>query len=69
MSDKRMSWNEIVHTYPDTWVGLSKIDWDNPGNVRSAVVLGTSDTGDEFLGRQIAGEDVYTRYTTPNRLY
>ncbi|MBR3621909.1 MAG: hypothetical protein IKN43_00975 [Selenomonadaceae bacterium] len=65
---KRMTWEEIEKTYPDSWVGLSKVDWEDGANVRSAVVLGSSETGDEFLSRQLDGEDVYTVYTSPNNL-
>jgi len=63
---KRLSWEEIKKQYPDKWVGLSEVDWEDEANVRSAVVLGSSDTGSEFLSRQFRGEDVYTTYTTPN---
>ena len=67
--EKRLTWSEIVAKYPDKWVGLSKIDWKNESNIRSAVVVGASDSDYEFLKRQFAGEDVFTRYTTPNTLY
>ena len=66
--DKQMTWDEIEQAYPDRWVGLSKVEWEDDANVRSAVVLGGSETGDEFLGRQLNGEDVYTVYTTTNNL-
>ena len=65
---ERLTWEEIESKYPDKWVGLSEVDWEDSSNVRSAIVLGTSDTGDEYLRRQIRGEDVYTVYTTPNNL-
>ena len=66
--DKRMTWEEIVNTYPDKWVGLSQVEWKNEGNVKSAVVEYAGDSDDEPLGRQIAGEDMLTIYTTPNNL-
>lgn len=68
MENERLTWDEIVKRYPDKWVGMSKIDWEDEANVRSAVVLGASDDGDEFLERQFSGDDVYTRYTTPDNL-
>ena len=68
MENERLTWDEIVEKYPDKWVGLSNVDWENVSNVRSAVVLGASEDGEEFLGRQIAGEDVYTTFTTPDNL-
>ena len=69
MKEERLTWKEIVDKYPDKWVCMSKIDWENSANVRSAVVVGVDDDNDEFLTRQFSGEDVFTRYTTPDNLY
>ena len=68
MNNQRMTWDEIVKHYPDKWVGMSQIDWENEANIRSAVVIGASDSNRDFLKRQFAGEDVFTRYTLPNNL-
>ncbi len=68
MDDRRMTWEEIVDKYPDRWVGLTQIEWENASNVRSAVVLGSSQTGEEYLEKQLRGEDVVTIYTTPDNL-
>ncbi|MBR2216441.1 MAG: hypothetical protein IJ849_11910 [Selenomonadaceae bacterium] len=69
MDNERLTWNEIAAKYPDKWVGLSQIDWEDDSNIRSAVVIGTSNSDHAFLPRQIAGEDVFTRYTCPWNLY
>ena len=66
--NKRMTWEEIKETYPDKWVGLSKVDWEDGANVRSAIVEYVGDDDHESLKRQIAGEDIYTTYTTPDNL-
>ena len=66
--DKRMTWEEIEKAYPDKWVGLSKVDWEDGANVRSAVVEYVGNSGGEALKKQIAGEDMFTIYTTPNNL-
>ena len=67
--NKRMTWEEIENTYPDKWVGLSEIEWDgHPPDVRSAIVKYVGKSGGSALKRQIAGEDIYTTYTTPNNL-
>ena len=65
--EKRMTWKEIQETYPDQWVGLSEVEWEEPKspNVVSAVVKYTNKTSDELYGMQISGQDVYTTYTTP----
>ena len=69
MGKERLTWDEIEAKYPDKWVGLSKVDWDGePPNVRSAVVSYVGESDDEPLRRQIAGEDIYTTYTTPDNL-
>ncbi|MBQ7515591.1 MAG: hypothetical protein IJS96_04860 [Schwartzia sp.] len=68
MDDRRMTWEEIVDKYPDKWVGLSEVEWKDAGNVRSAVVKYVGKSGGEALRKQIAGEDMYTTYTTPDNL-
>ena len=69
MDNKRMTWEEIVDKYPDQWVGLSQVEWDgNAPNVQSAIVEYVGKSGGEALKRQIAGEDMYTTYTTPDNL-
>ena len=66
--DKRMTWEEIENTYPDKWVGLSQVEWEDEANVKSAVVAYVGDSGTEPLKKQVAGEDMYTIYTTPDNL-
>lgn len=66
--DKRMTWDEIEKQYPDQWVGLSNVEWEDGANVRSAIVEYAGKSSTEPLRRQIAGEDIETIYTTPNNL-
>ena len=66
--NQRMTWEEIKETYPDKWVGLSKIEWKDGANVRSAVVEYVGNDDHEPLKRQIAGEDIEAVYTTPDNL-
>jgi len=35
-----LSWHEICRTYPDQWVALVEIDWDDEDEVRAAPVAG-----------------------------
>ena len=35
---ERMTWDEISKQYPDQWVGLVDIDWEDEANIKSAVV-------------------------------
>ena len=64
----RLSWDEIVETYPDKWVGLIDVDWKNEANVRSAIVLYIDDTSDDLLQMQFDHKIEYSRYTTPDNL-
>ncbi len=65
---KRLSWDEIKKNFPNKWVGLSEVDWKDESNVRSAVVTYAGDSDVEPLKRQLAGEDIYAIYTTPDNL-
>lgn len=66
--DKRLTWEEIEKQYPDQWVGLSNVEWEDGANVRSAIVKYAGKSSTEPLRRQIAGEDIETIYTTPDNL-
>ena len=36
--EERLTWDEIATKYPDQWVGLVDVDWEDEANVRSAIV-------------------------------
>lgn len=63
---KRLTWEEIVKKYPDQWVGLTDVDWENESNVRTAIVKYSDKTPDELYDLQLQSGEVYTTYTTPN---
>lgn len=66
---ERLTWEEIKEKYPDKWVGLSQVEWeDHAPNVKSGIVEYVGDSDDEPLSRQWAGEDIFTLYTTPNNV-
>ena len=65
--NKRMIWQEIQSTYPNQWVGMIDVEW-NKGGVKSAIVKYTDKIGDELIGLQIADENIYSKYTTPNNV-
>lgn len=44
MDNKRLTWDEIVQTYPNQQVGLSEVEWDNEATVKSAIVAYTEET-------------------------
>ena len=46
--NERLTWDEIVEKYPDQWVGLVDVDWEDGANVRSAIVKYT-DKGQQSL--------------------
>ncbi len=35
--EKRLTWEEIVRQYPEQWVGLTDIEWED-GDIKTAIV-------------------------------
>ena len=64
---KRMTWKEIQTAYPDQWVGMTDVEW-NEGGVCSAIVKYTDKTGNELLGMQLDDQTLYSCYTTPDNV-
>ena len=52
--NERLTWKEIEKRYPDTWVGLNDVKFENDdgANIESAVVSGIG-TRDELYERGI----------------
>ena len=68
MSEK-MKWSEIKEKYPDQWLGLVDIDWENGATVRSAVVKYADKSSDELLMIKFTKEpDLLVEYTSPDNL-
>lgn len=61
----RMSWVEIKKTYPNQWVGLSEVSWNDEANIEAAVVKYSEKDANELTRMQVAGEDVLAIFTTP----
>ena len=66
--EERMTWSEIADKYPDRWVGLVDVDWEDGANVRSAVVKYTDKSCGELARMQIKDQNLYSTYTTPDNL-
>ena len=66
---KGMTWDEIEKKYPEQWLGLSDVDWENEATVRSAIVKYAGKSSDELLKIKFSGEpDLFVRYTSPDSL-
>lgn len=66
---ERLTWKEIQEKYPEQWVGMVDIEWDNRSTVRSAVVKYSGKTSDELLKIKADSEiDMLVRYTAPDTL-
>lgn len=65
---ERLSWKEIQDLYPDQWVGLVNVEWQNDANVRSAIVKYTNRTGSELLWLQEKEPDLVSFYTTADNV-
>lgn len=66
MTSERLTWKQIMEQYPDTWVGLTDIKWEDESNIESAVVKYTDKTKTELLKMVIEGELEFSCYTTPD---
>lgn len=60
----RMTWSEIKKNYPDQWVGLTDVDWENEATVASAVVSYPRLTKNEALRLAIQSKGMITARTT-----
>lgn len=70
MEAKRMTWEEIQKLYPDQWVGLTDVVYENNDGVsiESAIVKYTDKPKGELTRRMLDGE-IISRYTTPDNLF
>lgn len=63
---ERLTWEEIVDKYPNQWVGLTDVDWEDDANVKAAVVKYVGKSSGELLMMQMDGENIVSFYTTPD---
>ena len=68
MADDRLTWDEIAQKYPDQWVGLVDVDWEDESNLRTAVVKYIDKSSTELALMQLEDDNLYSAYTTPNNL-
>lgn len=66
--EQRLTWDEIAAKYPDQWVGLVDIDWEDEANIRSAIVRYTNMSSADLLRMQIRDRSIHATYTTPDNL-
>ena len=67
--NKRLTWSEIIEKYPDTWVGLVDIEWEDESNIKSAIVKYYDKSKSELLKMSFNNEIEYSRYTTPDNKF
>ena len=66
---ERMTWTEIKEKYPEQWIGLADIDWDNGATIQSAVVKYIGKSSTELLKIKFDNEpELVVRYTSPDSL-
>ena len=68
-STERLTWDEIAEKYPNTWVGLKDIKYENANssNIETAVVAATGDRRD-LRKSQFAHKLQMVTHTNPNSL-
>ena len=66
---ERLLWSEIKEKYPEQWIGLVDIDWENGATVLSAVVKYGGKNSTELMVIKFDNEpDLVVRYTSPDSL-
>lgn len=65
---ERMTWREIKEKYPDQWVGLVDVEFeeDNKSTIKTAIVKYTDKTADELGMLAIKGEKIIPKHTNPD---
>ena len=66
---ERLTWEEIEEKYPDQWVGLVDVEFEDTINIKSAVVKYTDKSHDELLLLKMEEKDLVHRYTTPDNVF
>lgn len=67
---ERLTWNEIQEQYPDQWIGLADVEYeDNDGvTIKSAIVKYTDKTKSDLTRMMLQGK-IVSRYTTPDHVF
>ena len=65
---QRLTWEQIEKKYPDQWVGLTDIDWEDAANIKSAIVSYIGMSSADLLRMQIKDRSIHATYTTPDNL-
>lgn len=66
---KRLSWEEIKRQYPDVYVGLAEIDWEDEWHIRSAIVNYIGKLPEEVASACKYGEDIYITRAFADRVF
>lgn len=66
--EQRLTWEQIEKNYPDQWVGLTDIDWEDGANIKSAIVSYIGMSSADLLRMQIKDRSIHATYTTPDNL-
>lgn len=72
VANKYMTWTEIQEKYPDQWVGLESVEYeeDNNATIESAIVKYLDKSKDELTKLQIeTKEALIAIYTTPDNIF
>lgn len=68
---ERLTRDQMAEKYPNTWLGLSNIKYQNDDGVtlESAEVVYTDKTASELGLMALQGEDVQPLFTTPDEVF
>ena len=72
MLSERLTWEQIQKKYPDRWVGIADVEYeeDNDSTIRYATVVYIDKSKDELTEMQVDTESrILARYTTPDNIF
>ncbi len=70
--EERLDWKQIVEKYPNQWVGLTEVEYeeDNDATIKTAIVKYTNKSKDELTWMQFETSGALIGiYTTPDNVF
>ena len=72
MESERLTWKQIQEKYPDQWIGVTDIVFEDENaktDIASAVVKYIDKDKDELTILMAHGDNIRAEYTTPNKVF
>lgn len=70
MSEERLTWEQIQEKYPDQWVGLLDVKYEeNDGITIESAIIGYTGLSMDTLTKMMLHGKCVARYTTPDHVF